>query len=470
MPTSTSLSKSSDARSSENKPRVLFLASDCNPQWHSLPALIAEYFRSLIDYADLTLVTHVRNRENLESWLPDFVTVRYIDNEKLARPLYKLTRWLTGDPNKALTLQVALSYPSNIYFEYCVWREFKAELQAGEYDIVHRGSPMSPTIPSPMAKWSPVPFVIGPVLGGLPWPKQFKGEMRREGEWMNYFRAAHKCLPYYSSTYKYASAILAGYAHTMGDIPKRDSDRVVEFSEGGIHPEDFPERVFSSLEEESGLGGAEEKATILFVGRLVPFKQPEVLIRCVEKSDVLKKHRLVIVGDGPELPRLRSLVKALGLEKYIELTGTLPIEEVRGLMYQSDIFAFPSIREQGGGVLTMASMASVPCVVVDYGGPSCRVPNGCGKRIPLGPVESIIDGFVTALEAMVEDREGTCRLGIAARKFTQQFYSWEWKAKKTAEIYDWVLGGRPIKPDFWSEDVGAKADNSIVGRASRISF
>ncbi len=464
MPTSISSPKPSGAR----KPKVLFLASDCNPQWHSLPALIAEYFRSLIDHADLTLVTHVRNRENLESWLPDSVKVRYIDNEKLASPLYKLTRWLTGDPNKALTLQVALSYPSNLYFEYCVWREFKDALHAGEYDIVHRGSPMSPTIPSPMAKWSPVPFVIGPVLGGLPWPKQFKGEMRREGEWMNYFRAVHKWLPYYSSTYKHAAAILAGYAHTMGDIPKRDFGRVIEFSEGGIHPEDFPERTFSPLK--NGDEGQAEKLTILFVGRLVPFKQPEVLIRCVQKSDELKKHRLVIVGDGPELPRLTLLVKTLNLEGCIELTGTLPVERVRELMYQSDIFAFPSIREQGGGVLTMASMASTPCVVVDYGGPSCRVPNGCGKRIPLGSVDTIIDGFVDALETMVKDREGTRQLGVAARQFTQRFYSWGWKAKKTAEIYDWVLGRRPIKPDFWSEDIGAKVEGNIISQASRISF
>ena len=441
------------------KPRILFLASDCNPQWHSLPALIAEYFRALIPHADLTLVTHIRNQVHLSPWLPSGVDVVYIDSEKVAKPLYHLAQKLTGDPNKAMTLQVALSYPSNLYFEYCVWKQFKKRLRAGEFDLVHRASPMSPTVASPIAKRCPVPFVIGPVLGGLPWPQQFKGEMRREGEWMNYFRSAHRFLPYYASTYRNAAAILAGYAHTVGDIPKRDHDRVIEFSEGGIHPEDFPERVFVE----------KEKATILFVGRLVPFKQPEVLIRCFERSAVLRAHRLVIVGDGPELVRLQALVQEKNLTDCIELTGTLPIESVRKHMYDADIFAFPSIREQGGGVLTMASMSATPCVVVDYGGPSCRVPQGCGLKIPMGTVEDIIQGFTAALESLVSDPERRQSMGKAAREFTEKYYSWEWKAQKTREIYDWVLGRSKNKPDFWSQSV-PEVQESLIERASKISF
>jgi len=424
------------------RPSILFLASDCNPQWHSLPALIAEYYRTLSHYADLTLVTQVRNQPNLENWLPPEAKVFYLDTEKVAAPIYKLSQKLTGDANKAMTLQVALSYPSNIYFERCVWKIFRKALMRGEYDIVHRASPMSPTIPSPIAKRCPVPFVIGPVLGGLPWPKQFRGEMRREGEWMNYFRTAHKYLPYYASTYKYAAAILAGYAHTVGDIPKRDHERVIEFSEGGIYPQDFPR----PEKRETA-----EKSTILFVGRMVPFKQPEVLIRCFENSEILRRHRLVIVGDGPELPRLNILVDKLGLEPHIELKGALPIEQVRSLMSEADIFGFPSIREQGGGVLTMASMSCVPSVVVDYGGPSARVPDGCGIKVPLGTFKDIVASFTDSLETLVENPSRAKEMGQAARKFTETFYSWDWKARKTMEIYDWVLHKIDTKPDFWSD-------------------
>ena len=427
-----------NSNQSGRKLKVLLLASDCNPQWHSLPALIAEYYSMLSRYVEITLVTHVRNRENLTGFLPKGAEVVYLDTEVIAKPFYLLTKMLTRDPNKAMTLQVALSYPGNIYFEYCAWKRFKHALKAGEYDIVHRASPMSPTIPSPMAKWSPVPFVIGPVLGGLPWPEDFKGEMRREGEWMNYFRAAHTFLPYYRSTYKHAAAILAGYAHTVGDIPKPDHGRVIEFSEGGIHPEDFPERTHVE----------NERRQFLFVGRMVPFKQPELLVRCFIESDVLKKHKLVIVGDGPELPRLRALVEEHNLSDCVELTGTVPVERVRELMYESEVFAFPSIREQGGGVLTMASMSSTPCIVVDYGGPSVRVQQGRGVKVPLGDYQSILKGFIKEMEALANDPERCREMGLAAREYTQKYYSWQWKATKTVEIYEWVLGKRKNKPVF----------------------
>lgn len=426
---------------SSPKPRVLFLANDCNPQWHSLPALIAEYFRSLLPYIDATLVTNVRNREHLQAWLPEGVKVEYIDAERVAYPLYKFTQWLTGDPNKAMTLQVALSYPGNLYFEYCIWRKFGKALKAGEYDLVHRASPMSPTIPSPLAKRCPVPFVIGPILGGLPWPKEFDGEMRREGEWMNYFRAAHKFMPYYASSYRHAAAILAGYAHTVGDVPAENHARVIDFSEGAVHPADYPE-VEKPLKE---------KSTILFVGRLVPFKQPEVLIRCFQNSPLLQQHQLVIVGDGPELPRLKALVKELNLDSCVQLTGSLPVAQVREWMREADIFAFPSIREQGGGVLTMASMSFTPCVVVDYGGPAVRVPEGCGIRVPMGSVESITRNFTRALEDLLSDPQKRLQMGKAARRFTEKYYSWEWKARKTLEVYRWVRGEGSDKPNYWAD-------------------
>ncbi|WP_158658164.1 glycosyltransferase family 4 protein [Agarilytica rhodophyticola] len=427
----------------ENTPKVLFLATDCNPQWHSLPALVAEYYTALREHADITLATHIRNKPNLQSYLPDGADVVYFDTETIARPLYKLTQFLTGDPNKAMTLQVALSYPGNVYFEYCVWKYFKNDLKAGRFDLVHRASPMSPTIPSPMAKWSPVPFVIGPVLGGLPWPEQFKGEMKREGEWMNYLRKLHTFLPYYKATYRYASAILAGYTHTVSDIPVENSERIIEFSEGGIHLKDFPDRPKNT----------DKKSTVLFVGRLVPFKQPEVLIRCFERSEILRQHKLTIVGDGPEYERLKVLVKELGLEDVVELTGTLPVDQVREHMYNADIFAFPSIREQGGGVLTMASMSATPCVVVDYGGPSFRVPDDCGIKVPMGDFDEIVSSFIAALESLVNDKDKTRQLGFAAKKFTSKYYNWEWKASKTKDIYEWVLGQRQQKPDFWQDDV-----------------
>ncbi len=419
--------------------RVLFVAPDCNPKWHSLPALIANYYRAVAGVTDVTLATQVRNEENLTPFVREGAKVEYLDTESVAAPVWWLTQKLVPDPNQAMTLRVALRYPSSMAFEYAVWKRFRPELEAGAFDVVHRASPMSPVVPSPLMTWSPVPGVLGPVLGALAWPKTFRREMRREREWMNYLRPAHRLLPYYRSGYRSAAAILAGYPHTVNDLPQENRDRIIEFSEGGITASDFPERTHEPY----------ERATVLFVGRMVPFKQPEVLVRAFESSPKLQRHRLVMVGDGPEIPRLQAIVKDAGLEDCVELTGSLPFDEVLEQTYAAQIFGFPSIREQGGGVIHLAAMASVPSVVVRYGGPAYRVPEGTGVRVPLGDFDTLVRSFREELEALVDDPERIAQMGRAAREYTARVYDWDRKAKKTVEIYEWVLGRRGEKPDFY---------------------
>lgn len=420
--------------------RILMLADDCNPEWHSLPALVYHYIRQISQYAHVVLVTHVRNRENIEAAGMGNVEVVYLDTEKIASPLYKLAAFLSGDPNTAMTLKVALNYPSYLAFEWAVWKHFQQDLKAGRFDIVHRASPMSPAIPSPIASWSSVPFVIGPLNGGLRWPKACTQELLREREWMTFVRAAHRWLPFYQATYGRASAILAAYQHTAEDLPAAAQPRIFNFPEGGVDPEIFTMPVRQP----------KARKTVMFVGRLVPFKMPEVVVRSFAASPILQQHRLVIVGDGPERPRLEQIAAAAGLADCVEFKGTISQSEVGQLMRESEIFAFPSIREQGGGVLTLAMMSGMACVAVNYGGPATRVADGCGVKVPLGNVEQLTASFTQALEALIQDPERIAQLGQAGRTFTERQYNWDKKARKTVEIYNWVLGRQPEKPDFWA--------------------
>jgi len=428
------------AQASTERLRILMVADDCNPEWHSLPALVYNYICKVADYADVVLVTQIRNKPNIDAAGMGKAQVVYLNTENVAAPIYKLASFLSGDPNLAMTLKVAFSYPTSLAFEWAVWRHFRQDLKAERFDIVHRVSPMSPTIPSLLASWSPIPVVIGPVLGGLAWPAQFKQEMKREGEWMNYVRQAHRWLPFYKSTYARAAAILAAYDHTISDLPALAADRIINFSEGGVDPSLFP---LPDRQEK-------DKMTVVFVGRLVPFKLPEVVIRSFAASPILRQHKLVMVGDGPERPRLEQIVQEAGLSECVEFAGTISQQQVGQLMRESEIFAFPSIREQGGGVLTLAMMSGMTCLVVDYGGPATRVAPGCGVKVPLGDVDHLVRFYTEELEALVQDPKRVIELGRAGRRFTETYYSWERKAQKTLEIYSWVLGRQAEKPDFWA--------------------
>ncbi len=423
--------------------RVLILAEDCNPDWPSLPVVGYKYARSLSNFADVVVATQIRNKPNIEREGMGNAEVIYFDTEKIAAPLYKLATFLRGGNNKGWTLQMAMNYPSYLAFEWLVWKHFRHELKNGKFDVVHRVTPMTPTIPSPMAEWSPVPFLLGPLNGNLPWPKQFTAELKREREWLSYLRQAYKLLPYYRSTYQKSAGILAAFNHTMADLPQSVQSKTINFPEVGIDPKMFNQPTRPQ----------QEKKTILFAGRLVPYKLPEVVVQAFAKSKILQQHKLLIVGEGPERSRLEQLIAEHNLAECVELTGQKPQAEVGELMRQAEIFAFPSIRELGAGVVVEAMACGMACVVVDYGGPATLIDSDRGVKVSLGNLEHLVSSYTQELEYLVLDPDRVQRLGTAAHHHALQNYTWDGKAQKTLEIYDYIKGSQKTKPDFWKQPV-----------------
>lgn len=422
--------------------RVLLLASECNPEWPSLPIVGFKLCRALADHVDVTVATHVRNRPNIEKSGFGRAKVVFIDNEYLAAPLYKLTTFLRGGDEGAWTANVAMAYPSQISFEYEVKRHFRRELDSKYFDVVHRVTPMSPTLPSPIARWASVPVVVGPLNGGLRWPPGFTQELHREREWLTYVRGAYRLMPYYQSTYGEASAILAAFDHTLRDLPRSAQDRCFNLPEVGIDPELFAANGKSSEEKRSDDG----RVVFLFAGRLVPYKCPDVVIEAMALDESLRKHRLVIVGDGPERPRLEALIAKHRLEGCVELLGRRSQAEVGEWMRRADVFAFPSVRELGAGVVVEAMACGMPCIVVDYGGPGGLIDETRGVRVPLGQKSDIARAFAREMAALAADPERRKRLGAAASAFALECYTWDAKARQIADVYEWVLGRRAEKP------------------------
>jgi glycosyltransferase involved in cell wall biosynthesis len=419
--------------------RVLVLARDCNPDWPSLPVVAYKACKAIGEHVELVVATHMANEPNIARDGMGRCEVVYVNNEYIARPMGRLARLMRGGNSVAWTTAIAMQYLPYLAFEREVWKRFKSELKAGRFDVVHRITPMSPTLPSPMAKWSPVPFVIGPLNGGLKWPPGFGQELSREKEWMSYVRGAYRLLPYHRATNAKSAAILASFPHTIADLPKKCRDRIIDFPEVGIDPELFsapPERT-------SG-----DTMTILYVGRLVPYKCPDILLLALVARAELRRHRVLIVGDGPDRERMDQIVREHELGSCVEFIGSVPQARVGEIMREADIFAFPSIRELGAGAVVEAMACGLTCLVVEYGAPGGLVTPERGVRVPLGNKDELVARFATELAALVENPARVKALGAAARDYALRCYSWEAKAKKTVEVYRWVLRQRAEKPAF----------------------
>jgi len=171
-------------------------------------------------------------------------------------------------------------------------------------------------------------------------------------------------------------------------------------------------------------------------------------VRAFANRPELHAHRLIMVGDGPERPAIEQLIRTSSIESRVDLVGWKSQAEVGQIMRAADIFAFPSIRELGAGVVVEAMACGLTCVVVDYGGPGTLVGADRGVKIPLANSEQLTRDFGVALESLVADEHATTRLGEAARQHVMQLYTWDAKARKTLEVYNWVLGRGP-RPEFY---------------------
>lgn len=424
------------------RPRVLLIAEACNPEWVSVPLVGWSHTRAIAQHADVHLVTQIRNRAAIErAGLVHGQDFTAIDSEAVARGVTEFTNKLRGGTKTGWTFAsagAAVSYP---YFESLLWTAFRKRLRAGEFDLVHRLTPLSPTIPSPIApklRDIGVPFVWGPINGGVAWPKDFDSARRQEREWLSYVRDAYRLLPGYRGTRGSASAIIVGSLDTLAQVPRGFHRRCVYIPENAIDPNRF-------TKQRTRKAGRPLK--LIFSGRLVPYKGPDMLLEAAAPLINAGKVTLDIVGDGPLLQPLRDTVHRDGLGDAVRLPGWVKHQDLQDWLVDSDLFAFPSVREFGGAVALEAMAVGLPPMVVAYGGPGELVTRETGFLIPLGSREQIVNRFRDEIARLCDDPAQIDARSEPAIRRANEYFTWDAKARQVCEIYDWVLGRRE-KPDF----------------------
>lgn len=123
-------------------------------------------------------------------------------------------------------------------------------------------------------------------------------------------------------------------------------------------------QLYQSGKQGKSLRRREDVPGLAAVGRLVPVKGFDVLIRAVS---LLKQGgrpvELVLLGDGPERDRLQALVKELGLEGLVSLPGQVASPEPT--VMASDLLVCSSHYEGFGNVLVEAMAVGTGVVSSD---------------------------------------------------------------------------------------------------------
>jgi len=104
---------------------------------------------------------------------------------------------------------------------------------------------------------------------------------------------------------------------------------------------------------------------IICVGRLVPKKNIQNLLSAWKfVEDQNDTYSLVILGDGPLMPELRSFAKSNNIGK-VEFSGAVDNDNIPQYLYNADAFISPSLYESWGLVVNEAMAAGLPVLLSD---------------------------------------------------------------------------------------------------------
>ena len=131
-----------------------------------------------------------------------------------------------------------------------------------------------------------------------------------------------------------------------------------------------------------------------------------------------------IVGDGPYRNEIERLVKQLGLDESVRLTGSRSAEQIAEVHARSDLFMLPTsgIGEGTPAAVCEAMSAGLPILATQVGGLADMVTEGVhGMLVPPGDP----DALAQAIASMASDRVALVKMGRASRIKAEREFSVE---------------------------------------------
>lgn len=161
---------------------------------------------------------------------------------------------------------------------------------------------------------------------------------------------------------------------------------------------------------------------LLSTSRLVPQKGIDVAIRALPG---LPEHTLVVLGEGPERPRLEALAEELGVARRVHLPGRVP--DVAAWLRRAEVYVQPARWEGFGLGVLEAMLAGLPVVASNVSSLPELVADGRTGRLVSPDDPAALARAVMSVGAAE---------GAAGRERALREFSVERMVSKTAALYE----------------------------------
>ena len=176
------------------------------------------------------------------------------------------------------------------------------------------------------------------------------------------------------------------------------------------------------------LGFTSDEVVFVFAGRVIGLKGLEVAVRALPMVSGIPV-KLLIVGDGNAVPRLKLLASELGVAGRVIFHPAVGHDELPALYACADVGIFPALGEEAFGIAVAEAMACGLPVVASYNGGMPEVvgnEGSCGELFSLGD----IDACAKAMKRLALSAELRCQMGQAAHERIAKRFTWGLAAQR----------------------------------------
>ena len=265
------------------------------------------------------------------------------------------------------------------------------------YDVVHIHAlfSFSSTAAARAARRSLVPYILRP-LGTL----------------APYGMEQHRLLKRISWRLVERSMIANAAALHLTSTAERDEAlRLAEFT-----PEVIPLGIDINACSTVRVGA--DRLNVLFLARIHPKKQLDVLLRAVA---IVPEARLVVAGSGDAgyVTGMKQMAARLGIADRVEWAGHLDGDAKLHAIAQAGVFALPSINENFGIAVVEALASGLP-VIVSRGVAIHKEVEAAGAGIVADDVQTVANALTALRDAAARERMGRQARLLAERAFSAE--------------------------------------------------
>lgn len=191
-----------------------------------------------------------------------------------------------------------------------------------------------------------------------------------------------------------------------------------------------------------------KKKVVLFLSRINPIKGTEYLIDAwAQLPEQLRiDWELHIAGNSDPkkyIHTLKTKVTDMKLQDSIKFVGPITGEAKMRKYQDSNLFILPTLNENFGNVVAEAMMCECPVITTNNAPWRCLIEDKCGWWIDLS-VKNLIKVMKESMSLTDIER---LELGKKSRQCIINRFSSQCVAKKTFQLYEWILGNCKM-PEF----------------------